>query len=154
METTEHQEWRSRQRLDVAAAIKAALISGLIFFIMSGGSPWSTAGTMNMVMGRDLPLGEGGSWGRLWMLAFGHFGVALVYMFIIAAVTHRLITPLAVPLGVLTGIALYGGNFVLFHALGFTMQSPESVTIFVHLVFSLTATLIFKAMSVPVPTED
>jgi hypothetical protein len=149
METTEHQEWRSRQQLSIPAAIKAGLFCGVLFFIMSGGSPWSTAGTMNMIMGRDIPIASEAS--RFWSLAFWHHALSLLYSFAIGFVVYRFRTPAAIPLGLLTGMALYGLNVFLFRALGLTMQSPEFVTWFVHLNFSLFATLIYKAMSVPKP---
>src|SRR5690349_12324112 len=100
METPEQQEWRSRQHLDVAAVFKAAFACGLIFFYMSGGTPWSTAGTMNMIMGRDIKT-------SFVVLLFGHFAVSFIYTLIIATVIYRLKTPLAVPLGVVVGLGLY-----------------------------------------------
>lgn len=144
METTQHQEWRSRQRIDVGAVLKAALAAGVIFFLLSGGSPWSTAGTMNAVMGRDLPFG-------MFTLVALHFLLAVVYTFIIAVAIYRFRTPMAVPLGILVGMALYGVNFVVYSASGILQKSPEFRPIMVHLMFALFASLIYKAMSVPKP---
>lgn len=149
METTEHQEWRSRQQLSISAVLKAGLTCGILFFIMSGGSPWSTAGTMNMIMGRDIPVGSEA--GRFWSLAFWHFILAILYTFLIGLVIYRLRTPTGVAIGVLVGMALYIANVFLFRGLGLTMQSPEFVTWFVHLVFSLFAALLYKAFSLPKP---
>jgi hypothetical protein len=146
METTQHQEWRSRQRIDVGAVLKASIATGLLFFVLSGGSPWSTAGTMNAVMGRDLPL-------NLYLLAAFHFGLAIVYMFIIAAAIYRFRTPMAVPLGIAVGMALYAINFVIYSASGVSQKSPEFRPIMVHLMFALFASLIYKAMSVPKPLK-
>lgn len=146
METTQHQEWRSRQRIDVGAVLKAAIATGLIFFVLSGGTPWSTAGTMNAIMGRDLPF-------NVFLLAALHFGLAIVYMFIIAAAIYRFRTPMAVPLGIVVGMALYGINFVVYRASGILQKSPEFRPIMVHLLFALFASLIYKAMSVPKPLK-
>src|SRR5688572_27517766 len=146
METTQHQEWRSRQRIDVGAVLKTAVAAGAIFFLLSGGSPWSTAGTMNAIMGRDLPFG-------MFTLVGLHFLLAVVYTFIIAAGIYRFRTPMAVPLGVLVGIVLYGVNYVVYSASGITQKSPEFRPIMVHLMFALFASLIYKAMSVPKPLK-
>ena len=146
METTQHQEWRSWQRIDVAAVLKAAIAAGLIFFFLSGGSPWSTAGTMNAIMGRDLPFG-------MFALVALHFLLAVVYTFIMAAAIYRFRTPMAVPLGVLVGIGLYAVNFVVYSASGLHQKSPEFRPIMVHLMFALFASLIYKAMSVPKPLK-
>lgn len=144
METAEHQEWRARQQLDPLAAIKAGLSVGIILFIMSGGSPWSTAGTMNMIMGRDIPV-------SFWPLAIGHFGLSIIYSFVIAGVIYRYPAMFAVPAGVLVGMALYALNVLVYQSGGFTMQSPEFVTWFVHFIFALFASLVYKAASVPPP---
>jgi hypothetical protein len=147
LETAEHQEWRSRQHLDMSAVIKATAGVGLIFFYMSGGSPWSTAGVMNMIMGRDFPIGF---WGTL----VGHFIVALIYTFVIGSVIYRLPTAAAIPSGILTGIALYAVNWLIFRSAGLTMFSPEYVTFFVHVMFSLFVSLAYKALSVPPPLRN
>ena len=149
METTQHQEWRSRQHINVPAVLKAAFATGLLFFIVSGGSPWSTAGTMNAIMGRDVPL-------SFPLLALGHFGLSLLYMFIIAAVIYRFKTVLAVPIGVGLALALYGANYLLFSAFGAVMQSPEFRAFLVHFMFGLFGSLLYKAMSVPkpLPTQE
>ena len=75
METAEHQEWRARQAFSPGAAFKAAFGAGLIFYYMSGGSPWSTAGTMNMIMGRDIPV-PGGPYTSFFTILIAHFAVA------------------------------------------------------------------------------
>ena len=144
METTQHQEWRARQRISIPAIVKAGLGTGLIFFLMSGGSPWSTAGTMNAIMGRDVVM----SWP---LLVVAHFAVALLYTAVIAAGIFRFKTPLAVPIGIGITLVLYGVNFAIFRGLGGTMQSPEFRAFFVHLVFGLFASLLYKAISVPKP---
>jgi hypothetical protein len=144
METTQHQEWRSRQHINIPAVLKAGFGTGLLFFLMSGGSPWSTAGTMNAVMGRDIPM-------AFPMLVICHFGLALLYMFVIAAVIYRYKTVLAVPAGVGLALVLYGANYLLFSAFGVNMQSPEFRPFMVHFMFGLFGSLLYKAMSVPKP---
>src|SRR4051812_28821528 len=147
MDTFEQQELRARQALDMGAVFKAAFAVGLIFFVMSGGSPWTTAGTMNMIMGRDFVA-------KFWTLLIGHFAVSLLYCWIIGSVIYRLATPAAVAVGVGMGIGLYFANLVAFWSLGGKMQSPEFVTFFVHVTFSLFASLMYKAFSIPKVVRD
>ncbi len=142
MDSFEEQELRARQALSPSAVLKTGFGVGLIFFIMSGGSPWTTAGTMNMIMGRDFRIGFFG-------LLIGHFAVAMLYTWIIGSIIYRLPTPAAVAIGVLVGVALYLANLVIFWSLRGSMQSPEFVTFFVHVTFSLFASLLYKAFSVP-----
>src|SRR4051812_2623984 len=142
METIEQQEWRSRQKLDLTAVFKTAFACGLIFFIMSGGSPFSTAGTMNAVMGRELPLPFPG-------LLFGHFAMSLLYSFIIGVCIYRFPGSVGVPLGVAVGFGLYLVNTLIFQTIGIEMPNREFVTFFVHIVFSLFASLLYKAFSIP-----
>ena len=144
VETVQHQEWRARQHISIAAILKAGLGTGLLFFVVSGGSPWSTAGTMNAIMGRDIPL-------SFPMLALGHLALSLVYMVVIASAIYRLRTPVAVFVGLAVTMVLYGLNFAIFHLLGGTMQSPEFRVFLVHFMFGLFASLLYKALSVPRP---
>ncbi len=144
METTQHQEWRSRQHINIPAVLKAGIATGLLFFVMSGGSPWSTAGTMNVIMGRDVPT-------SFPLLVLGHFGLSILYMFIIAAVIYRFKTVLAVPIGVGISLVLYALNYLAFSAFGVVMQSPEFRAFLVHFMFGLFGSLLYKAISVPKP---
>src|SRR3954470_19170503 len=99
MDSFEQQELRARQALSVSAVFKTGFAVGAIFFVMSGGSPWTTAGTMNMIMGRDFKVG-------FTALLIGHFAVSFLYTWIIASIIYRLKTPAAVAVGVLLGIGL------------------------------------------------
>jgi len=101
---------------------------------------------MNMIMGRDIKA-------SFLVLALGHAAVSLLYTLVIATVIYRLKTPLAVPMGILVGMGLYALNVLVFRSAGLTMLSPEFVTWFVHLVFSLFASLLYKAFSIPKPLE-
>src|SRR3954471_22702316 len=107
MDSFEQQELRALQALSVSAVFKTGFAVGAIYFVMSGGSPWTTAGTMNMIMGRDFKI-------SFWALLFGHFAVSWLYTWIIGAVIYRLRTPAAVAIGVLVGGALYLANVVAF----------------------------------------
>jgi H+/Cl- antiporter ClcA len=145
METPEHQEYRARQRVSIPAVAKTAAGLGLLFFVMSGGGPWSTAGSMNVIMGRDIPL-------SLPALIVGHFAVAFIYTFVIASVIFRFKTIWAsLPVGVITGLVLYAVNALIFRGLNLVQQSSEGRTIFVHLSFGLFAAAVYRALAVPKP---
>jgi len=111
---------------------------------MSGGSPWSTAGTMNAIMGRDLPVG-------MFALVTLHFLLSFIYVTVIAHAIYRLRVMSGIIVGVLTGWVLYGINFAIFHSLATQMQSPEGRALFVHFTFSLFASAAYKGASVPKP---
>jgi hypothetical protein len=148
MDSFEQQELRARQALDLGAVFKTTFLIGSIFFVMSGGSPWTTAGTMNMIMGRDIKV-------SFLMLLLGHFAVAFVYTWIMASIIYRLKTPAAVAIGVLLGVGLYAANALAFFALQLKMQTQsEFVTIFVHVTFALFASLLYKAFSIPKLARD
>ncbi|MHA3774300.1 hypothetical protein ACXR0O_22470 [Verrucomicrobiota bacterium sgz303538] len=99
---------------------------------------------MNAVMGRDIPM-------AFPLIILSHFGIALVYMFVMASVIYRFKTPVAVPIGIGIAIGLYFANFLLSRAFGITMQSPEFRPFLVHFMFGLFGSLLYKAMSVPKP---
>src|SRR5512146_2534755 len=82
METAEHQEWRSRQHVSWPAIFKSGLAIGLLLFIFGGGTPWTGGAGMNEVMGRPV------HWP--WpLLIVAHFGLAWLYMTVIAHVIYR-----------------------------------------------------------------
>lgn len=144
MESSTHQEWRARQKVSWKAIIQATLGAGGVLFIMSGGSPWTTAGTMNATMGRDLPLG-------IFTLLFLHLLTSFIYVAVIAHVIYRLRVVPGIMAGVATCMALYALNYAVFQALPIQMQSPEQRALFVHFTFGLLASGIYKGASVPRP---
>ncbi|MDQ3624092.1 MAG: hypothetical protein M3463_16670 [Verrucomicrobiota bacterium] len=146
MESRKLQEQRSRQRVSPRGILAAGLTAGALNFIMSGGGPWSTAGTMNAIMGRDVSM-------NLFALAAVHFAVAFVYATLIGFAIYRFRLVPALLIGVAVGIVLYGVNFVVFRGLSGQMHSPESRAFLTHIVFSLLAAGVYKGASVPRPTR-
>lgn len=120
------------------------MLAGFVLFIMSGGGPWSTAGTMNAVMGRDVRMGLGG-------LIVAHFALALIYTGVIGSLVYRLRLWGAIAVGAAAGIGLYFVNMVIFRALQTGQQSPELRPILVHIVFGVLSAALYKAFSVPRP---
>lgn len=102
---------------------------------------------MNAIMGRDIPADHA----RFFMLLIGHFAVALLYAALIGSVVYRFRVAAALGAGIVVGAVLYVGNYLVFHAIGGTMQSAEGRTIITHAVFAIFATLVYKAAGVPRP---
>lgn len=144
MESRAHQEWRSRQQFSWRAAWNTALCVGGITFIISGGSPWSTAGTMNAIVGRDVP------WSFPAIL-FGHFVVSFAYAVCIGLAIYRLRVFAALFVGTAVALLLSVVSREVFSTLGWVMQSPEIRAVLTHLVFGLFASAVYKGASVPPP---
>jgi hypothetical protein len=142
-ETFEHQDLRGQQKLNFRAIRAAAITAGGITFIMSGGAPWTTAGTMNAVMGRHFEL-------PLLALLVLHLLVSLVYASIIGGVVYRLPLMQSLFVGVLIGLGLYALNRAMFHNYS-TWQgaSPEVQAAGAHFTFGLLAAAVYRAASVP-----
>src|SRR5688572_3938623 len=144
METPRQQEARARQRISLRGILAAAATAGAWTFIFSGGAPWSSAGTMNAIMGRDMPL-------PFLTLLLGHFAVALLYAAILGVAVYRFRLLPALLAGLACGAVLYGANLLIFRILGGQMQTAEPRAFLTHLVFCLFATLVYKAAGVPRP---
>lgn len=144
MESYAHQEWRARQRVSWKAIWQAALSIGGVLFLLSGGAPWTTAGTMNAIMGRDLPM-------NFWALLLFHFLVSFVNVVVIAHVIYRLRVLPGLLAGVAVGMVLYAINFAVFRGLSVQMQSPEFRAFYAHFAFSLFASAVYLGASVPKP---
>lgn len=147
METPRQQEARGRHRISWRGIFAAAATAGAWTFIFSGGSPWSSAGTMNAVMGRDVPVDHA----RFFVLLVEHFAVALLYAAVLGAVVYRFRVIAALGAGLAVGAALYLGNLMVFRAIGGVMQTGEGRAIVTHAVFAVFATLVYKAAGVPRP---
>jgi len=147
METPKQQETRGRHRISWRGIFAAAATAGAWTFIFSGGSPWSSAGTMNAIMGRDIPADHA----RFFFILAGHFAVALLYAALIGSVVYRFRVIAALGVGLAVGAVLYVCNYLVFHAIGGTMQSAEGRAIITHVVYAVFATLVYKAAGVPRP---
>lgn len=128
------------------AVFTTALFVGGLTFVMSGGSPWSTAGTMNAIVGRDVP------W-NFAILFIGHFVASFIYAFIIALAVYRLRLIAALIVGVGVGMVLSVISREIFTQFGWVMQSPETRAFMTHTAFGLYAVAVYKGASVP-PPED
>jgi hypothetical protein len=145
METFEQQEKRARQRLRVAALVKAALIAGLITFVVPGG-PWMSYESGIATMGRVLS-------DSMWIAAVWQVAFALVYGWAIAVLIYSMPTVMGIVVGALMGVPLYALNYmVMRNGMGF--QGNEVHAGIAHLMFCLLFSAMYRAMAVPVPRHD
>jgi hypothetical protein len=147
MESFKHQEWRGRQQVSWSAIWLTALVAGGITYIMSGGSPWSTAGTMNAIVGRDVP------W-NFFLILIGHFAASAIYSMIIALAIYRLPLIASLVVGAFVSLVLCFLSKEVFNTMGWVMQSPEIRAVLTHLAFGLFASAAYKAAAVPPPAES
>lgn len=138
MNTFEKQEERSRRQISWSAVLKVGLAMGLYLFIFAGGTPWTGAGVASGVLGRAYGL-------PVVVTGLAHFGLCLAYVALIAAVTYRLHVWIAVLVGPLVTLALYGLTFPLLA----THNVGDSRAFSAHLVLGLFGTALYKALSVP-----
>jgi hypothetical protein len=148
MESMEHQEARARRAVDVSAALKAGAGLGAFLFIFAGGTPWTSGGTMNAVLGRPMP------WPWL-VIAVVHFALCIAYMFVLAIVVCRYKLIAAIGAGILTALVLFVVNWGVFAmTMGFGNDIANGRALVAHIVFGLFGAVIYKAVAVPRPMED
>lgn len=145
METPEQQEARACRQVSWNAVIKTSLYMGAFLFIFSGGTPWTSGGVANGILGRAVP-------GMPWILvAIGHFVACFVCIAIIAHIIYPLRAWWAgVIVGGAVSLALYGVNYVFFAS----HDRGDLRAFGAHLILGLFGSAIYKAMSVPPPLQD
>jgi hypothetical protein len=142
METFVQQERRARQRLHPSAAVKAALVAGLITFIVPGG-PWMSYESGFAVMGRVLT--DSVLISAAWQAAF-----ALAYGWAIAAVIYSMSTLGGIAVGALMSIPIYALNFMVL-CNGFGALGNEVHAGIAHFMFCLLFSAMYRAMAVSAP---
>lgn len=139
-ESFEEQERRAQQELNVGALVKAALLAGILIFVVPAG-PWMSQESMVNVMGRGM--------GNQAVLAFfGHFAVAFVYAWIIALCIYRLPLGAAVGFGALLALPLWAVNYAIFAA-GAGFQANEVHAAIAHFMFCLFFGVAYRGLAVP-----
>jgi hypothetical protein len=143
LESGEEQEENSRRRLRWKPIITAALIAGVLTFLIPGGGPWISTETGLAAMGRILSPN--------WVVdILGQLVLSLAYGMIIASAIYSLSTGGGIVLGTLLGVPLYAVNWLVFRQLlGFPANELHAgIT---HLVFALFFSVVYRAAAVPPP---
>ncbi|HEY2614165.1 MAG TPA: hypothetical protein VGI42_00510 [Chthoniobacterales bacterium] len=142
-ETFDEQEKRARRRLRTKALVKAALLAGLVVFILPAGGPWMSTEAFTAVMGRIMaknPIVD----------LVAHFILAMAYGWVVGACIYSLPTAAGIIFGTLLGVPLYGLNYVI---CGFLAGYPanELHAVIAHLVFCLFFSVAYRAMAISSP---
>lgn len=88
------------------------------------------------------------------MLVLVHFGLAVVYMMVIANVIYRMRVISAIASGVGLSILLYALNYIVFTGLGMATERGDVRALSAHLVLGLLGSALYKAISVPPPMQE
>jgi hypothetical protein len=139
---------RARQAVNMQAAFKVGAGLGAFLFLFAGGTPWTSGGTMNAVLGRPMP------WP--WYAIFAvHFALCIVYMVVLANVVYRFKLIAAIGAGIFTSLVLYAFYWVVFAmTMGYNHDIANGRALVAHVMFGLLGTAIYKAVSVPRPLPD
>jgi hypothetical protein len=143
VESEESVERRARSRLRAGAAIKAALLAGVIVYIVPSGGPWMSQEAFTNVMGRAT--GGNFAFSVIW-----HFLLAVIYGWILAACIYRPPTAGGIILGTFLAIPLWGLNYLIF-AMAAGMRANELHTLIAHVEFCLFFSVAYRALAVPRP---
>jgi len=121
----------------VAAALGAGLIPGVLLLLAPRGSPWAGVSFFSsVIMGRPLPAGEAMS---LPVLCIMHLAISIVYGLVIAAFLARATQGRAILLGGVVGAGLYLLNFAIVTWAFPVWRANEIAVFFTHVVFGLIA---------------
>ena len=142
LESFDEQERRAQQQLNPAALVKAALLAGVLIFVVPAG-PWMSQESMVNVMGRGM--------GNQAILAFfGHFALVFLYAWIISLCIYRLPLGAGVGFGALLALPLWALNYAVF-AVGAGFQANEVHAAIAHFMFCLFFSVAYRGMAVPRP---
>lgn len=142
-------------RLNLRAALWAGVIGSLVFQVLEivliplfgGGSPWGPARMIAAIVLGQGVLSPAGTFSLPVVVTalVVDIVLAMIYAAVLAAIVRRWSLGAAAVAGAVFGVVLYAINFY-----GFTVLFPwfvigrNGVTIFTHVVFSLTVALVYK----------
>lgn len=148
-ELNDRQEASSRHHIRWLKAFYASLIIGVVFLLLPHAVPWFSSGVPTNAMGRPIAATDTFRTAPFLMTGGLHLLLAICYGFILAMLIFRLHVRMAIFVGVLVGLALYGLNFVFFRMILGTPPVNEAPVLFTHLFFSLIFAGAYKGISIP-----
>lgn len=140
VESFEQLEERAQQRFRLGPMVKAALLAGVLVFIVPAG-PWMSHESMVNIMGRGMGT-------HAIAAVIGHFVLALLYGWIIAMCIFRPPLGAAILFGALLAAPLYALNYLIL-ALGSGFRGNELHVGIAHFMFCLFFAVAYRAMAVP-----
>src|SRR2546421_5759452 len=124
-------------RFQLAAALGAGLIPGVLLLLAPRGSPWAGVSFFSsVIMGRAVPAGVVLP---LPVICLIHLALAEIYGLIIARCLTNVTQGRAVALGGLFGLVLYGVNLAIVSIGMPAWHGNEIGVLFTHIVFGLIA---------------
>lgn len=145
MNEFERQERRARSRMSGSALIKAALISGLLVFILPGGGPWMSTESGIAVMGRILT-------DHWFSAALLQVVFSLTYGAVLAFTIYRMQLFFGILAGIAMSVPLYVANSMFIPAMTSTPSNEVHVGL-AHFAFCLLFSAQYRAMAVPTVGE-
>jgi p-aminobenzoyl-glutamate transporter AbgT len=141
VESFDEQEDRARRRLRTAAWVKAALLAGVLVYVVPSGGPWMSTEAFTSAIGRALPQ-------NVIVALVLHFLLAFLYGVAIAACIFRLPLGGGILVGAFLSFPLYGLNYLLL-ALGAGFAGNELHVFIAHFMFCLFFSAAYRAFAVP-----
>lgn len=152
-ELRDRQEISAQHHVRWPKAFYASVIIGALFLMLPRAVPWFSSGVPETAIGRVLGSISSFQVAPFAMTAGVHLILAVGYGLILALMIFRFEIKLALLIGILTGLALYGVNYILFRKLFGTPAGNEAPVLFTHLFFSLVFSAAYKGISVPDATK-
>lgn len=143
LESEEQVEKRARQRINGRALIISAFLAAALVFVVPSGGPWMSTESFTNAMGRVLSL-------NVVPNLIVHFGLGLLYGWLIALSIFRLPLAGGILLGTALTFPLWGLNYLVLN-LGAGIGASELHTFLAHLQFCLFFSVAYRAMAVPRP---
>ena len=148
-ELRDRQELSAQHHVRWSKAFFTSLIIGGIFLMLPRAVPWFSSGVPETAMGRAMGSMESFRIATFAMTTGLHMALAILYGFILAATIFRFEIRVALLGGAISGLVLYGLNFLLFRVVLGTQAVNEAPVLFTHLFFSLIFSGAYKGVSVP-----
>jgi hypothetical protein len=128
----------------IAAAVGAGLIAGLILLMVPRGSPWSSLTFFApVVLGRVIPPDLGLSLPATWLI---HLALSLVYGVLVSRAVAHVTQLRALITGGIVGLVLYLPNFAVVAARIPELRDNEVSVIFTHVVFGMIAAGAYRGL--------
>ncbi|HEV3410059.1 MAG TPA: hypothetical protein VG095_07185 [Chthoniobacterales bacterium] len=141
VESFDQQEERARRRLRSGALVKAALLAGVLVYVVPSGGPWMSTEAFTNAMGRVVIQ-------NVFVAAILHFLLAFLYGLAIAACIFRPALGAGILFGTLLAFPLYGLNYMLL-GLGAGFAGNELHVFITHFMFCLFFSAAYRAFAVP-----
>ena len=141
VESFDELEERARQRLRPKALVKAALLAGVLVYVVPSGGPWMSTEAFTNAMGRVMTHNVPAA-------LVLHFLFAFLYGWIIAACIFRLPLAGGIIFGALLAFPLYGLNYLLL-GVGAGLGGNEIHVLLTQFMFGLFFTVAYRAFAVP-----